>query len=50
MCEHRFGTTGKFETNISNSVYVTPCAYLSLINQCGYVHVVMKALLENTHH
>jgi len=44
MCENRFDMTEKFETNISNSVYVTPYKYLSLIHRLGYIQVVMKAL------
>jgi len=35
MCENPFDTTGKFEANISNSVYVTPYTSLSLIHQRG---------------
>jgi hypothetical protein len=44
MCENRFDTTGKFETNISDSLYVTPYTYLSLFHQRGYTHVLMEAL------
>jgi hypothetical protein len=44
MCENLFDTTGKFETNISNSIYVTPYTYQSLIHKRGYIHVVMEAL------